>query len=113
MKSLEILQEGLEFMIKAIKVNPNSVKELQSEIDIYNEAILELQVIQDIIEEKDEIIEADRIIFKSKLQELENRSCSNCNNFKIFNSKVVRDSCSILNVSDIGGCGDFYEPKKG
>ena len=42
MKSLEILQEGLEFMIKAIEVNQNSVKELQSEIDIYNEAILEL-----------------------------------------------------------------------
>ena len=48
-----------------------------------------------------------------ELEELENRSCSNCNNFKIFNSKVVRDSCSILNVSDIGGCGDYFEPKKG
>lgn len=53
MKALEILQEGLEFMIKAIEVNPNSVKELQSEIDIYNEAIKELE-------------------------ELENRSCGNC-----------------------------------
>lgn len=74
--------------LKAIEVNQNSVKQLQSEIDIYNEAIKELE-------------------------ELENRSCSNCNNFQIFNSKVVRDSCSILNVSDIGGCGDYFEPKKG
>lgn len=48
-----------------------------------------------------------------ELEELENRSCSNCNNFKIFNSKVVRDSCSIVNVSDIGGCGKYFEPKKG
>ena len=48
-----------------------------------------------------------------ELEALENRSCSNCNNFQIFNSKVVRDSCSILNVSDIGGCGDYFEPKKG
>lgn len=48
-----------------------------------------------------------------ELQELENRSCSNCNNFKTFNSIVVRDCCSILNVSDIGGCGDYFEPKKG
>ena len=48
-----------------------------------------------------------------ELEELENRSCSNCNNFQIFNSKVVRDSCCILNVSDIGGCGDYFEPKKG
>lgn len=48
-----------------------------------------------------------------ELQELENRTCSNCNNFQIFNSKVVRDSCFVLNVSDIGGCGDYFEPKKG
>lgn len=48
-----------------------------------------------------------------ELEELENRSCSNCNNFQIFNSKVVRDSCCVLNVSDIGGCGDYFEPKKG
>lgn len=47
----------------------------------------------------------------NELKELENRKCINCNNFKIFNSKVVRDSCSILNVSDIGGCGDYFEPK--
>ena len=46
MKSLEILQEGLEFMIKAIEVNPNSVKELQSEIDIYKEAIKELKELE-------------------------------------------------------------------
>ena len=39
--------------LKAIEVNQNSVKQLQSEIDIYNEAI-------------------------KQLEELENRSCDNC-----------------------------------
>ena len=43
MKALEILKEGLVFMNQAIKVNPNSVKELQSEIDRYVEAIDELE----------------------------------------------------------------------
>ena len=62
MKALEILQEGLEFMIKAIKVNPNSVKELQSEIDIYNEAIKELE-------------------------ELKNRGCIGCINLTRSNSQ--------------------------
>lgn len=108
MKALAILEK---LAIK--KTGYASQKEKDEARTFYREAIKELQVIQDIIEEKDEIIETDRIIFKSKLEELENRSCSNCNNFKIFNSKVVRDSCSILNVSDIGGCGNCFEPKKG
>ena len=107
MKALGILQEGLDFMNKAIEANPNSVKELQSEIDIYNEAILELQVIQDIIEEKDEIIEADRIIFKSKLQELENRSCDSCICWdNVENSKLKTISyCRFLST---GTKNSFY-----
>lgn len=54
MKSLEILKEGVDFMKRAIKVNPNSVKELQSEIDRYIEAI-------------------------NELEEFNNRSCGSCN----------------------------------
>ena len=46
-----------------------------------------------------------------ELEELQNRSCSNCKHFIIFNSKVVRDRCNILNVSNIGGCGDYWEQK--
>ena len=44
-----------------------------------------------------------------ELEELQNKSCSNCKHFIIFNSKVVRDRCNILNVSNIGGCGDYWE----
>ena len=46
-----------------------------------------------------------------ELEELQNKSCSNCKHFIIFNSKVVRDRCNILNVSNIGGCGDYWEQK--
>ena len=73
MKALEILQEGLEFMIKAIKVNPNSVKELQSEIDIYNEAIKELEDLKERTLHL-ESIETDMIME-------ENKSCYDCKNW--------------------------------
>ena len=49
MKALGILQEGLDFMNKAIEANPNSVKELQSEIDIYNEAIKEFEELNSVL----------------------------------------------------------------
>lgn len=46
-----------------------------------------------------------------ELEELQNKSCNGCKHFIIFNSKVVRDRCNILNVSNIGGCGDYWEQK--
>lgn len=57
MKALGILKEGLDFMEKAIKTNPLSKEELESEIKVYQEAINELEVIQEIILEKDEALE--------------------------------------------------------
>ncbi len=61
LKSLDILKNGVQLMQEAIKTNPNSVKEIQSEIDIYNEAIMELERLEDIIYEKDNIIETQQL----------------------------------------------------
>lgn len=47
----------------------------------------------------------------NELKELENRSCGNCKHFIEFDSKVIRDCCNILNVSSIGGCGDYWEKR--
>lgn len=52
------------------------------------------------------------IVAKAYIESLENRRCSNCKHFIEFDSRVIRDSCNILNVSNIGGCGDYWEPKQ-
>jgi predicted nuclease with TOPRIM domain len=97
LKGLEILKEGLEFMEKAIKVNPNSVKELQSEINIYNEAIEELKAVQDIILEKNEALEVERLLFKNKFEEINNRSCESCKTNKVCNIyKILGSNVGLL-----------------
>ena len=45
MKALEILKEGLDFMQKAVKVNPISANELNAEIEVYKTAIAELEAL--------------------------------------------------------------------
>jgi len=45
-KSLDILKNGVQLMQEAIKTNPNSIKEIQSEINIYYEAIEELEKVE-------------------------------------------------------------------
>ena len=70
--------------------------------------ILKLNIIVQVLNEENRVKIKEAI---KELEELQNRSCSNCKHFIIFNSKVVRDRCNILNVSNIGGCGDYWEQK--
>lgn len=46
MKAIQILTTGIELLEKAKATNPLSLKEIQSKIDIYAEAIKELEEIQ-------------------------------------------------------------------
>lgn len=46
MKAIQILTTAIELLEKAKATNPLSLKEIQSEIDIYAEAIKELEEIQ-------------------------------------------------------------------
>lgn len=46
-----------------------------------------------------------------ELEVLNNKSCSNCKHFIEFDSRMVRDRCNLLNISNIGGCGDYWEQK--
>ena len=68
MKALEILKE-----IRNIETEYDHRKEHR-----FDEAIKELEVIQDIILEKDEALDIERLLFKNKLESLENRSCESC-----------------------------------
>ena len=70
MKALEILNNDNIF--DDTYVSENNYKKL------INEAIEELEVIQDIILEKDEALDVERLLFKNKLEALENRSCESC-----------------------------------
>lgn len=44
-----------------------------------------------------------------KNEKLKEHSCSNCKHFKQYAKNYPRRICSILNCSDIGGCGDYFE----
>ena len=70
MKALDILNNDNIF--DDTYVSENNYKKL------INEAIEELEVIQDIILEKDEALDVERLLFKNKLEALENRSCESC-----------------------------------
>jgi hypothetical protein len=43
-----------------------------------HEAIKELEAIQDIMLEKDEALEIERLLHKQKIEDLDNRSCDGC-----------------------------------
>ena len=45
------------------------------------------------------------------LKKLESKSCENCKHFKKVSKHYEKKICSILNVGDIGGCGDYWESK--
>lgn len=69
--------------MKAIQVLKNCLKYSDYGNDIeekeyIRKAIAELEVIQDIILEKDEALDIERLLFKNKLEALENKSCENC-----------------------------------
>jgi chromosome condensin MukBEF complex kleisin-like MukF subunit len=75
--------------------------------------VAELEALQDIILEKDEALEIERLLFKKKLQALENRSCERCKySFDIFTG--IDDSllgedfiCTKLKVDKVFN-KDFY-----
>ena len=105
MKALDILNNDNIF--DDTYVSENNYKKL------INEAIEELEVIQDVILEKDEALDVERLLFKNKLEALENRSCESCKySFDIFTG--IDDSllgedfiCTKLEVDKVFN-KDFY-----
>lgn len=106
--------------MKAIQVLKNCLKYSDYGNDIeekeyIRKAIAELEVIQDIILEKDEALDIERLLFKNKFKELNNRSCMNCICWdSVDNSKLKTISyCRFLNAGtkNIFYCNE-YEPKQ-
>lgn len=112
--------------MKAIQVLKNCLKYSDYGNDIeekeyIRKAIAEIEVIQDIILEKDEALDIERLLFKNKLESLENRSCERCKySFDIFtgldDSFLGEDFiCTKLEVDKVFE-KDFYcskyEPKQ-
>ena len=62
--------------MKAIHILKIVLKDtvMSSEKEYIRKAIAELEVIQDIILEKDEALDIERLLFKNKLEALENKS---------------------------------------
>ena len=57
MKAIQILTTGIELLEKAKATNPLSLEEIQSEIDIYAEAIKELEEIQKNITSNNKLVQ--------------------------------------------------------
>lgn len=101
MKALEILKE-----IRNIETEYDHRKEHR-----FDEAIKELEVIQDIILEKDEALDIERLLFKNKLESLENRNCENCKHLKITNSEWGYNGCNHQDIYDCYDDGSYVIPK--
>ena len=56
MKALEILKNGIELMEKAKETNPESLIHLEKEIKIYNEAVEELEDMQENLKASEKIL---------------------------------------------------------
>lgn len=105
MKALEILNN--------FRQNELDFENTPFSVEYFDEAIKELEVIQDIILEKDEALDVERLLFKNKLEALENRSCESCKySFDIFTG--IDDSllgedfiCTKLEVDKVFN-KDFY-----
>ena len=56
MKALEILKNGIELMEKAKETNPESLIHLEKEIKTYNEAVAELEDMQENLKASEKIL---------------------------------------------------------
>lgn len=61
-----------------------------------------------IAEEHNELINHIQLS-REEIEKLKARSCDNCKHFLQVAKNYPRRICSILNCSDIGGCGDYFE----
>lgn len=94
--------------MKAIQVLKNCLKYSDYGNDIeekeyIRKAIAELEVIQDIILEKDEALDIERLLFKNKLESLENRNCDGCKYYLSDNGNYPLEPC--------GECSRWYSDR--
>ena len=83
--------------LKAIKIL-KAIAIRSKQFDLYEEAIAELKLIQDIILEKDEALEIERLLFKNKLEALIEKDKTVCNNCIYANKNMIKDKivCDIF-----------------
>ena len=77
MKALEILKYAQSCPF-ARMMTPFKDDDFIIAIKEIEKLVAELEALQDIILEKDEALDVERLLFKNKLEALENRSCESC-----------------------------------
>lgn len=98
MKALEILKKiKYDYSI----CDNNMVLDNNVTNVLVDEAIKELEAIQDIILEKDESLEVERFLHKQKIEDLNNRRCSNCK--YVRNDTLGYNYCNCA-VSPLSSC---------